>query len=133
MTPVLYIRGVTKFRTIMTTSLKIKSIFLCDRSSLHLKSQSFCLCTFSHILSPNKPHQRDKSCYATYMVVSRLVTYFLLAFALGPQFASGFSGNRVNFSNLEGGFASFRISKHAWILKSNRQQMNRELSHVMTA
>ena len=43
-------------------------------------------------------------------------TYFLLALALGPQLASGFSGNRDNFSSRDGGLASLRTVKDASIL-----------------
>ena len=42
--------------------------------------------------------------------------HLLLARALGPQLDSGFSGNLANLSSLEGGLASFRISKEALIL-----------------
>ena len=53
----------------------------------------------------------------TYYYYYYLWSDLLFALALGPQFASGFSGNRVNFSNLEGGLASLRIAKEALILK----------------
>ena len=42
--------------------------------------------------------------------------YFLLARDFGPQLDSGFSGKRVSLSNLDGGFASFLMSKSAFIL-----------------
>ena len=54
--------------------------------------------------------------------VSIATPYFLFALALGPQFASGFSGNRVNFINLDGGFASCRMSKQAWILENKNSR-----------
>ncbi len=43
-------------------------------------------------------------------------TYFLLALALGPQLALGFSGNLASFSSREGGLASLRIAKETEIL-----------------
>ena len=57
--------------------------------------------------------------YKTYYYYYYLWSDLLFALALGPQFASGFSGNRVNFSNLEGGLASLRIAKEALILKES--------------
>ena len=50
-----------------------------------------------------------------------LMAHFLPAFAFGPQFARGFSGNRANFRSRDGGFASFLTSKLAFTLYLDRQ------------
>ena len=50
-----------------------------------------------------------------------LMAHFLPAFAYGPQFARGFSGNRANFRSRDGGFASFLTSKLAFTLYLDRQ------------
>ena len=50
-----------------------------------------------------------------------LLAHFLPAFAFGPQFARGFSGNRANFRSRDGGLAFFLISKLAFTLYLDRQ------------
>ena len=76
--------------------------------SLSLKSLPLCSHIF-YIISPSSEINVK-------FITTKHNNYFLFALDFGPQFASGFSGNRVNLSSLEGGFASFLISKQAWIL-----------------
>ena len=71
-----------------------------------------------------------------------LLAHFLPAFAFGPQFARGFSGNLANFRSRDGGLASFLIAKLASTLQlesvvthtqSNCQRDDTSRGTMMTA
>lgn len=58
-------------------------------------------------------------------------TYFLLALAFGPQFASGFSGNLASLRSRDGGLASFLTVKHASNLPNTEKTHTHDLLNVI--